>query len=103
MKTYFVFKLCDGNVYRLNVEVIARNRVEYYSKSDEFEQGTDQWNLQYQHSLENDELEDWFLNNMNFEDYQEYIQFHQYQKPTLQELFQKLIQSDNFHMKTMEL
>lgn len=55
----------DGFVWQVPAELVAKDRATYYAENDE----STTYDEEYEYTLRTDyELEDWFLNNMNWED-----------------------------------
>lgn len=55
----------DGSRWDVPCEIIAANRANYYSP----EKSAPLWEREYQYALKNnDEIEDWAANNMNWDD-----------------------------------
>jgi hypothetical protein len=59
----------DASVWVVDPEPIARDRANYYMVKDGFEVGSDEWQSEYDYTL-NDEAEliDWAKNNMEWGD-----------------------------------
>lgn len=59
----------DGSVWEADAEPIARDRANYYTVKDGFEVGSDEWQREYDYTLnDEDELIDWAKNNMEWGD-----------------------------------
>jgi hypothetical protein len=59
--------------YEVPAKYIAEARADYYAcHVDGFEKGSKEWQQEYEYSFDHYELNDWFYNNMNFEDIQEH-------------------------------
>ncbi len=67
------FNAPDG-VYQLPVEVVAKNRTDYYAGKDGFTPGSDDYKDEFQ-MVCNDNFEaiDWLLNNMDFADVKDQV------------------------------
>ncbi len=59
--------------YEVPAKYIAENRADYYAcKVDGYEKGSKEWQEEYEYSFDDSELNDWYFNNMDFEDIEQY-------------------------------
>lgn len=65
---YIIIKFSNGDKFRLDPNIIAKMRTEYYSTVDGFEKGSKEWDEEYKQSMRPDELIDWLENNTNWSD-----------------------------------
>jgi NAD-dependent DNA ligase len=67
------FAVPRGECY-IPAHVVAEDRTRYYANIDGYEEGSKEWQDEYNYTI-NDEYEciDWMANNMNFEDFKEHI------------------------------
>jgi hypothetical protein len=68
-----IFHFKNGESYSLDNKVIALLRTNYYAKKHGIEEETDDWEDLFNESSEQSVIEDWFLNNVNFEEIKDFL------------------------------
>ena len=68
MIKYLHLEFPNGEVFEVLAEIVANHRTSYYAEQEGFEQGSSDWNDEWGMSMRADELRDWLLNNMDWED-----------------------------------
>ena len=63
-----ILHFSNGESYTLENRVVALLRTNYFSKTECIEKDTEEWENLFNESLREDNVEDWFLNNIDFED-----------------------------------
>lgn len=58
--------------YQVPAKYIAESRTKHYQQVDGYEKDSKEWNEEFEYSLEPYELQDWYYNNMDFEDIEKY-------------------------------
>lgn len=58
----------NGEIFEVPTEIIAHHRTSYYAEADGFKEGSSDWNDEWGQSMKTDELRDWLMNNMDWEE-----------------------------------
>ena len=78
----------NGESYRLENRVIALLRTKYYAEKDKIEENTEDWENLFNESIDYREVDDWFENNVNFEDIKDSLVKVETKKVSLEYLFE---------------
>lgn len=72
-KKMFQVELEDGSYWQFPAELIAKDRADYYAKKDPDPDYETTYKSEFEYTMSSeDELKDWFQNNMNREDVEEH-------------------------------
>jgi hypothetical protein len=82
-----ILHFLNGESYRLDNRVIALARTNYYAKEYGIEKNTEDWEDLFNESADQSLIEDWFKNNISFEDIKDSLVKVERKQKSLEDLF----------------